>query len=450
MKQPQSSNPVKSTTANSTGGTKPKANWRTQVAEKLLAFCLGIVYAYLNFPRLLQTLAERHILDRESRDFCVTFFQQPQLWMSSITGPRALPEFVVLMTCCFSGVAIYVVLLGAFSLRQGRPKLLLAGLLGLFAGFIGFQAIAWVALIVFAILRIAYAILLALGNIASHVAFFFTSGPGRWPLLAIVAVGWAYALYDQWKKYLIQFLSLVGLTCLLHYLVPAIGRLMHGILVFIESILTQFVLPIVAFLISWLIMVTIVAGAVCAVVAVVSSFGQLVIDQFRAAWNAGRGTKGVVNGAFSIGTALSLILLTSVANPKLVEGVQHGWNRSLACLDTEIGTHFSAGEIGSFSPAEAFAILLPESVHHFTFSYFVSASAPLYDAAVLLLILIVTCAGILRYSWQRLAHTANDVAFTLVPDDYFALVYGLVFSVAFLYAQMFAAVRLGPKTASAG
>ena len=61
---------------------------------------------------------------------------------------------------------------------------------------------------------------------------------------------------------------------------------------------------------------------------------------------------------------------------------------------------------------------MPQAVRDFVFLYFTTASAPLFDAFLLLVILVVSYIGMLRRSVRRMADSPEPVPVTFYPDQF--------------------------------
>jgi hypothetical protein len=112
---------------------------------------------------------------------------------------------------------------------------------------------------------------------------------------------------------------------------------------------------------------------------VLGLLGWLVADQFRAAWLGGQGRTAMFLSGFSVGTALAMLLMVCIGRPE-----------SGALLDAAWADYAWLGR--GLAPAAAFAAVLPGAVEGTLAMLLQDASAPVFDAV--LVVGLFACAGL--------------------------------------------------------
>jgi hypothetical protein len=60
-------------------------------------------------------------------------------------------------------------------------------------------------------------------------------------------------------------------------------------------------------------------------IGIIALLGRLLIDQYKAAWESGSGSKGVLAGSFSVGLALGLIFLNCYGHSDQMSTIDRAW-----------------------------------------------------------------------------------------------------------------------------
>jgi len=177
-----------------------------------------------------------------------------------------------------------------------------------------------------------------------------------------------------------------------------------------------------------------IATVLLACFLILNIVGRLVVDQLRAAWNCGRTRKELGLSSFAMGSALGLIVLTSVGVSQVADGVDRGWAASLQVLDALVGGVASSA-LGWIHPASWFEAGMSEGVRVFIKEYCHSASPPLVDSLFLLAVLgIANLSVLVRTVFGKLSLSRPTSGYFL-PQEYFSLIGSLMFGVLLWFGQ---------------
>jgi hypothetical protein len=116
---------------------------------------------------------------------------------------------------------------------------------------------------------------------------------------------------------------------------------------------------------------------------VLGMLGRLAIDQFRTAWEGGRGERPMALAGLSVGIAFALLLTVTAGLPDVAASIDTAW-------------HEHAWLFNSWSPAASHFQALPDVVAGVFAAIFQNASAPVFDGVVLAALLIAAVAGAMR------------------------------------------------------
>lgn len=232
------------------------------------------------------------------------------------------------------GLGIYFAALALISLRHLRLDLLGLGVVFVALGISAIHMLAWVITILLWIIGVIFAIiywisqifggilswfrqLLApifawlgqilgaiFGFIANLIALLFSSG--WWAILILVLLAGAIYLAIRYREFLLEFLEETWPFLLAAAIVTAI-------IVFLVKV-WAFLAPIFEVLGRILAVIFQILGYILIVVLVGWLFyglGGLLLDQFKGAWHAGNGRRGVILGSLAVGISVALILLES-------------------------------------------------------------------------------------------------------------------------------------------
>lgn len=389
---------------------------------------IGLIFMLINFPKLLSKAIRFYVDDIDIRILLLDIVGGTQEIIQGLAGNNPERTFQDLISYSFIGFWIYIALLILFSLRHGSLSLFGLGILGLFIGIASLHVISWIALI---IVWILYLLGLIINFLVIILAFIFKYG--IW--IAIIG-GAIYLIYAYWEyivKYFIRAMIALGVGYFLYKVVYKVVSVIWEWFINLIRPILDFIAKILGFLLIIAIIVMYIGAIVIGILGILSTLGHLVIDQIRSAWHAGNGRKGVMLGAFSIGTALALIFLTSVANPSLANRVNYGWNESWYIFNDITGLDITQSQFAQINLTRGYVQIMPASVREFVFENLDTASAPLYDTFLLLVVLVVSYMGILRNISQRLEAQTEVIPVTFYPDEYFAIFGGLILQVALIF-----------------
>lgn len=223
-------------------------------------------------------------------------------------------------------LSAYLVSLALLSLRHRRFDLISSGFVFLIVGTAILQLVAWALYIIitilgwilqivaflFAALAIFFGFIVGklgiffgfiIGKLGIFFSFIFASAWWLFALLLIVVGIWLAAKYrTRLLKAILSVLVPIGIVALVIGVIYLLVKLIQFL-----SPMFMFIGKILAVVIHFLFYVLIVLF----VGYLVFGIGFLLIDQFKGAWKAGNGRRGVIIGSLAIGTSLALILLQS-------------------------------------------------------------------------------------------------------------------------------------------
>jgi hypothetical protein len=176
----------------------------------------------------------------------------------------------------------------------------------------------------------------------------------------------------------------------------------------------QFLGPIAMRILTWLVLLVLAIVVTLAASAIVAALtllvfglpGALLIDQFKVAWNSGRGRAAVFNSSFSLGLATALVLIVSSGNSEL-----------LYLYDDSLESVYRIPD--QWNLAHCLASFWPESMENMVLPYLSASQAPLFDGILLLISAGISCIGMLAI-W-RLPEIATTSRYELIfPTIVFA------------------------------
>lgn len=209
----------------------------------------------------------------------------------------------------------YLVSLALLSIRHRRFDLISSGFLFLIVGTAILHLVAWAFYIILIVLSW---IVLALGFLFNKLGIFFGFIAGKlgiffsfifqsawWVfalLLVVIGIWLAVKYHKQLSGVILSVLIPIGVVALIIggiYLLVKLLQFLAPMFVFLGKILA-----VVIYFLYYILIVLFLGYIVFGV-------GFLLIDQFKGAWKAGNGKRGVIIGSLAIGTSLALILLQS-------------------------------------------------------------------------------------------------------------------------------------------
>ncbi len=351
---------------------------------------LGLVVFIYNFRGFLayavnqwapQSLANPTLSLLRFTDSTLAFTGSGSAW-----SPR-LAEWLVV------GLWGYVAILFVTSLIFMKPGRLANGLSGLCIGLGSIVLLSWTGVVLGRIASIIGAIVTFVFSVVGTVFHFISALVAVvFPYLAGIAliIGVVYAVIVLARalgltlvKYAFAALATAAVVWLalpllrwcyaslllpiLHFLAPVVGWIVAALGVVLMVVLASVV----------------VLGVAGVLVFVLGMLGRLGIEQFRTAWEGGRGERPMALAGFSVGSTFALLLTVTAGLPDVAAGIDAAW-------------HDHAWFLNTWSPAASHFQALPDTVAGVFAAIFQHASAPVFDGVVLAALLITATAGAMR------------------------------------------------------
>lgn len=419
----------------------------TEVAESrarrpwkalLVSSGVGLLVLLVQFPRFTRQVVRQAFEDPTWRSVLLVPIDSVQGILHSLIGPASPNLLRRLVAIDFLALWVFFTILVLFTVRHRNKRLFGFGIGGLVAGYLGLHVVSWFALVIVNVIDFILSIVSWFTSIIATVAdFVFVQG---WWMLTIIGV---LVVLFVFSEYILEiFAGLIGGSILVYLLYIFIPPLWHNIITLFNPALSivrstweSYIYPSVSLFVWLFVWALFIVISLLVVFGVLTTLGRLLVDQFRAAWSAGKGEKHLALGTFAIGSALALIILTSVAAPPIANGVNVGWQESLQIIDSVTKTHLASNLLGVFEPTRIFVATMPQPVYKFVFTYLTSVPPPVVEAIVLLFILIFATISL---SW-RLFPSMSDEPVKLtkyfIPKEYLRIFVRLIAPVVILFAR---------------
>jgi hypothetical protein len=299
--------------------------------------------------------------------------------------------------------AVFVGLILLNSIRHQTTNIFVAGVGGL---LLGLFSLTWVSLLIFLMGIIIFCVLWLFGLlywIGIGILSFFLWPPILFTLLGILILIGGVALIAQLRNlslaqiiaWLKEFFSMFPAKALFVVLGLAVAgaaiwfivtplwiAYITPILAAIAAWLNEYVAPIIAWLLSAVLVLVLVLLALATIAGVLFLLGRLLLDQLASARICGRDMHGAFAAGFASGAAAGLTLLICSANEDYRAVVNAAWAvTSPVFADADI--------------VAAVYALMPGSAEVFLRSLFVKASVPIFDSTVLVATLFVANCSLL-------------------------------------------------------
>lgn len=347
--------------------------------------------------------------------------------------------FELLVRWVLLSLAVFVCLLLLSSVRHRTVNIFVSGAGGL---LLGLFALTWVSLLVFVALFVFAVINWVMGMIqwiiAGILSFIFWP-PVLFTLIGIGVVAGAIFLIAQlrnlsleevleWIKRVLGRLSAKPLLAVLGVVVaaavvwlvfvPLWREYIGPLLAAIAAWLSEYVVPILAWLFSALLTLILALLATAAVVAVLFILGRQFMDQLASAHGCGRDMHSAFAAGFAVGAAAGISLLVCSTNDDYRAIVNASW----AGTSSVSTTADIVGAVYAFMPASAEALLK---------GLFVKAALPIFDSALLVVTLFLANCSLLMglLSGITIVPLKQLVARDRLPP-LFNLMFGLLVGVA--------------------
>lgn len=403
-----------------------------------LQFLVGIIVILFNAPGFVRYVAHNWVGNGIISDTLGSLANIPENTYLLFT-PLDGDLFSLLLRLSIYGIGFY--LLGVVTLAIGKQELRLipSAIISLVTGVCAIAIMLWAFLILFWLVRnlillvvfllsyinILLIIILAIVGLLIIIVLWEEFGIlgiiGLFLLVALsVGLGWLILPYLPliitillWIGGISVAIGLLGLVIALlaviwdEFALPGIvavlilgalvwfGRsILYDILLWVYERILLPLLEIILQVLYWLGGVLLIVigflfrllvflALVCMGIGIIALLGNILLDDLRAAWNAGSGLKGTVLASFGIGLAVGLLLLTSSGTPQAIDLVDQVWQATVPVAD-------------NFSPMNLFVGILPSAYQAPMQSTFAATGIPIFNALVVLTVLGISYLGIIR------------------------------------------------------
>lgn len=298
---------------------------------------------------------------------------------------------------------------------------------GLTIGFLSVPILAWTIFLIFALVNFLLAIinfilpiliyiglvLLGIWLVVLTIQFLWERYKWGTVITAVLTATFAYL----WGKPIFLFLLTNILWPIFSALIATISfivQILGAVLGFLARIFELLIKVLLIFIAGMFIFIT---G-----IGIIALLGRLLIDQYKAAWESGSGSKGVLAGSFSVGLALGLIFLNCYGHSDQMSTIDRAW--------AEVVTFANW-----ISPMNVFEFLIPPSYSEVISLIFSSLSYPLFDSFVLVTVLALSWIGIIRGMFSTLR---DEFRVTFVSKEALGLVVAVPMGVFLLLLQAIA------------
>ncbi len=423
-------------------------SWRERLSAAILAVLTGCIFVWFNFNGLIRHFGKQGLpSDSAFSDSVMSVSLFPKQLLGS--SPEAL---YLWMVACFVGIWIYLGAVLLLALVRVRASLAGYGVLGVAGGGFAPALLCWAGLLVWGVLKVIGVIFGFIFHILGVVMVFIVkvlvfASPVLLGIALVAAIVWIWK--ENGAKPLL-FVAAGGV--LLYFLAPVLKFIfekIHLALLWIAEMLA-FLFGWLPAVLVWLAKAVFVLLCITSIIGVIGCVGQILIDQFKTAVEAGKSQKGVLTASFSLGLSIALILLVAAGSPQaaIAQGHstipvtsqqdatshtartttlakkkrrKHGRATKapiitpavvvtpppapvpMAGIATTIDRAWTQSTwiFKTASPTRIFLATLPASVEEWARKTFRTASAPIFDAVVLALVLGFSLIGLLRGIFSR-------------------------------------------------
>ena len=287
-------------------------NWGSRITLGLFSVCIGIVVLLFNFHGILRNTASQRLSPQSSFANTLTGVSTIPKSLLAAINPNDGDLLYSVMRSCFGGLPCFVGLVLLLGLVRRDIRIPTLGLGSFSLGISVLAIVTWILGLVWLITSAVLSMLSWIGQlIQSGIEWLLWALGFLGPYIGIAVLIVVIIALWKWlgpKTFLMVVAGLALLFALFPFLKVVWTFLYNTIL-----------LPIFGFLAmvaGWLFTIAFaLAGVILGLsfsIAFVGSVGFLLIDQLRTAWGCGGTKKGVIMGSFSLGVALSLIMLVSL------------------------------------------------------------------------------------------------------------------------------------------
>ena len=429
----------------------------------LIEIPVGILFFLFNFDGFMRFVARNYVVDinQSLAEWIIGFSYLPRQFYAMLSQTQS-DLFLSLFRLALYGIGTYFVLILLLSFREGCSRMFFCSLGGLTVGFLGVPILAWTIFLIFALVNFLLAIINFINELWMNILKWLIPFLPILIYIGLVLLGiWLVVLTIQflWERYKWGTVITAVLTATFAYLwgkpvflflltnilwpifsaliatISFIVQILGAVLGFLARILEPLIKVLLIFIqilgavLGFLarileVLLIFIAGMFIFItgIGIIALLGRLLIDQYKAAWESGSGSKGVLAGSFSVGLALGLIFLNCYGHSDQMSTIDRAW--------AEVVTFANW-----ISPMNVFEFLIPPSYSEAISLIFSSLSYPLFDSFVLVTVLALSWIGIIRGMFSTLR---DEFRVTFVSQEALVLVFAVPIGVFLLFSQAIA------------
>jgi hypothetical protein len=415
----------------------------------LIEIPVGILFFLFNFDGFMRFVARNYVvnINQSLAEWIIGFSYLPRQFYAMLSQTES-DLFLSLFRLALYGIGTYFVLILLLSFREKRSRMFFYSLGGLTIGFLSVPILAWTIFLIFALVNFLLAIinfilpiliyiglvLLGIWLVVLTIQFLWERYKWGTVITAVLTATFAYL----WGKPVFLFLLTNILWPIFSALIATISfivQILGAVLGFLARILEPLIKVLLIFIqilgavLGFLarileVLLIFIAGMFIFItgIGIIALLGRLLIDQYKAVWESGSGSKGVLAGSFSVGLALGLIFLNCYGHSDQMSTIDRAW--------AEVVTFANW-----ISPMNVFEFLIPPSYSEAISLIFSSLSYPLFDSFVLVTVLALSWIGIIRGMFSTLR---DEFRVTFVSKEALGLVVAVPMGVFLLLLQAIA------------
>jgi hypothetical protein len=415
----------------------------------LIEIPVGILFFLFNFDGFMRFVARNYVvnINQSLAEWIIGFSYLPRQFYAMLSQTES-DLFLSLFRLALYGIGTYFVLILLLSFREKHSRMFFYSLGGLTIGFLNVPILAWTIFLIFALVIFLLAIinfilpiliyiglvLLGIWLVVLTIQFLWERYKWGTVITAVLTATFAYL----WGKPVFLFLLTNILWPIFSALIATISfivQILGAVLGFLARILEPLIKVLLIFIqilgavLGFLarileVLLIFIAGMFIFItgIGIIALLGRLLIDQYKAAWESGSGSKGVLAGSFSVGLALGLIFLNCYGHSDQMSTIDRAW--------AEVVTFANW-----ISPMNVFEFLIPPSYSEAISLIFSSLSYPLFDSFVLVTVLALSWIGIIRGMFSTLR---DEFRVTFVSKEALGLVVAVPMGVFLLLLQAIA------------
>jgi hypothetical protein len=394
----------------------------------LIEIPVGILFFLFNFDGFMRFVARNYVvnINQSLAEWIIGFSYLPRQFYAMLSQTES-DLFLSLFRLALYGIGTYFVLILLLSFREKHSRMFFYSLGGLTIGFLNVPILAWTIFLIFALVIFLLAIinfilpiliyiglvLLGIWLVVLTIQFLWERYKWGTVITAVLTATFAYL----WGKPVFLFLLTNILWPIFSALIATISfivQILGAVLGFLARIFELLIKVLLIFIAGMFFFTT---G-----IGIIALLGRLLIDQYKAVWESGSGSKGVLAGSFSVGLALGLIFLNCYGHSDQMSTIDRAW--------AEVVTFANW-----ISPMNVFEFLIPPSYSEAISLIFSSLSYPLFDSFVLVTVLALSWIGIIRGMFSTLR---DEFRVTFVSKEALGLVVAVPMGVFLLLLQAIA------------